>query len=183
MLDPEQFSPPPPPPARGSATGTAHHPFSANAAADDDDDDGHNPGGGGAMPLSAPFLPSNTAAAPAGFLPYHWFEMAETLLAHAHDDMPGGAGGAAEMRGLLRDLAEVRAAKMRASTTALEGFGGGIMSLKGVGAMELAENRAFVLGVVDGVRRLGAATEAARREEEEEGGAGDEDEDDEEMGL
>jgi len=167
-VDPEQFSPPPPPPARAGAPGVAKRPYTA---ADD------------SVPLSAPFLPSNTAEAPAGFLPYHWFELAETLLAHAGDDMPGGAGSAAEVRGLLRDLAEVRAAKMRASTSALEGFGGGVMSLKGVGAMELAENRGFVLGVVDGVRKLGAATEAARREEEEEGGAGDDDDDDEDMGL
>lgn len=108
-------------------------------------------------------------------------EMAETLLAHASDDMPASAG---EVRGLLRDLVEVRAAKMRQSTTQLEQFGGGVMNLRGVGAMELAENRGFVLGVVDGVRKLGASAEASRREEEEEGvGAGEDYESDEDMGL
>lgn len=109
--------------------------------------------------------------------------MAETLLAHAGDDMPAPAG---EIRGLLRDLVEVRAAKMRASTSQMDAFGGGVVNLRGVGAMELAENRGFVLGVVDGVRKLGASAEATRREEDEdgEGVGGDEDEEsDEEMGL
>lgn len=107
--------------------------------------------------------------------------MAELLLAHAGDDMPAAAG---EVRGLLRDLVEVRAAKLRSSTSQLESFGGGVMNLRGVGAMELAESRGFVLGVVDGVRKLGASAEATRREEDEEGGGGVEDEDtDEEMGI
>lgn len=139
--------------------------------------------------VSPPFLPSCTADAPSGYLPYHWQEVAEALLAHAGDDMPASAG---EVRGLLRDLAEVRAAKMRSSTSAFEGFGDAGVSLTGVGAMELAESRAFVLGVVDGVRTLGASAEAARREEEEmegrTGGTGrgrrDEfEESDEEMGI
>lgn len=107
--------------------------------------------------------------------------MAETLLAHAADDMPASAG---EVRGLLRDLVEVRAAKMRASTSQLDHFGGAVVNLRGVGAMELAENRGFVLGVVDGVRKLGASAEATRREEEEEGlGREDDYESDEDMGL
>jgi len=102
------------------------------------------------------------------------------LLAHAGDDMPASAG---EVRSLLRDLVEVRAAKMRSSTSALEGFGGGLINLRGIGAMELAESRGFVLGVVDGVRKIGASTEATRREEEETGGGRDDDESDEEMGI
>jgi len=108
--------------------------------------------------------------------------VAEALLAHAGDDMPVAAG---EVRSLLRDLVEVRAAKMRSSTATLEMFGGGLMSLRGVGAMELAESRGFVLGVVDGVRKLGASAEATRREEEEMGGGGEDgdDESDEDMGL
>jgi GINS complex subunit 2 len=56
------------------------------------------------------------------------------------------------------------------------------MSLRGVGAMELAESRGFVLGVVDGVRKIGASVEAARREEEEERGE-EEGASDEEMGI
>lgn len=137
--------------------------------------------------LSPPFLPGCVAESPAGYLPYHWLEMAETLLAHAGDDMPAHAG---EVRGLLRDLAEARAAKLRASTSQLESFGGGVMNLRGVGAMELAENRGFVLGVVDGLRRLGASAEAARREEEEADDDDDErrggaeyEESDEDMGI
>ncbi|KAK0637079.1 GINS complex protein-domain-containing protein [Bombardia bombarda] len=162
--DPTAFSAPPPPPSRAhpSQPGMAHRP-----AADAN--------------LSPPFLPSCTADAPAGYLPYHWLEVAEALLAHAGDDMAAPPG---EVRGLLRDLVEVRAAKMRSSTSALEGFGGGLMSLRGVGAMELAESRGFVLGVVDGVRRIGASAEATRREEEEMGGRREDDEgSDDDMGI
>lgn len=133
----------------------------------------------GDMILSPPFLPSCTHEAPSGYLPYHWLELSETLLAHAADDIPS----AAEVRALLRDLQEVRAAKMRGSTVHLEG-GGGVLNLRGVGAMELAESRGFVLGVVEGVRKLGASAEASRREEEEEranGGGGDDS--DEDMGF
>lgn len=102
------------------------------------------------------------------------------LLAHAADDIPASS----DVQSLLRDLQEVRAAKMRASTAQLENGVDGVMSLRGVGAMELAENRGFVTGVVEGVRKLGASTETARREEEEErGGANAEEPSDEEMGF
>ena len=131
--------------------------------------------------MSAPFRPSCTADAPAGYLPYHWLEVAEALLVHAGDDVGSGVGaGVGEVRGLLRDLVEVRAAKIRSSTAQLEGFGGGLMLLRGVGAVELAENRGFVLGVVDGVRRIGASVEVARREGEVEMEG---EESDEEMGI
>jgi GINS complex subunit 2 len=142
--------------------------------------------------LSPPFLPSSTDAAPAGYLPYHWHELSELLLSHAADDM-AALGTVSELRSLLRDLTEVRAAKMRAGTSQLEGFGrGGVLVLRGVGAMELAENRGFLLGVMDGLRRLGAADEAQRREEEEQDGmgaggrgvvGGEEDEEEVEMGF
>ncbi|KAK4213801.1 GINS complex protein-domain-containing protein [Rhypophila decipiens] len=163
--DPVAFSPPPPPPSRIKIGGTAER---INDASDG---------------VSPPFLPSCTADAPSGFLPYHWQEVAEALLAHAGDDMPASAG---EVRGLLRDLAEIRAAKLRSSSSAFEGFGDAGVSLTGVGAMELADNRAFLLGVIDGVRTLGAGAEATRREQEEEERAerGDEFNDsDEEMGI
>ena len=164
--DPEAFSAPPPPPSRANRS----QPGMARRQAELSD-----------ITLSPPFVASCTADAPAGYLPYHWLEVAEALLAHAGDDMAAPAG---EVRSLLRDLVEVRAAKMRSSTSRLEGFGGGLMSLRGVGAMELAESRGFVLGVVDGVRKIGASAEATRREEEETGGARDEDEEsDEDMGL
>jgi GINS complex subunit 2 len=103
------------------------------------------------------------------------------LLAHASDDVPSSA----EVRSLLRDLQEVRAAKMRASTAELENGVDGVMSLRGVGAMELAESRGFVTGVVDGVRKVGASIEAKRREDEARGlgEGGDDGESDDEMGL
>jgi len=74
-------------------------------------------------------------------------------------------------------------AKIRASTDELEG--GGITTLRGVGAMEVAEGRAFIVGVMDGLRKLGASREAARREREDDEGGGERDEnsDDEEMEL
>jgi GINS complex subunit 2 len=109
--------------------------------------------------------------------------MAETLLAHAADDMPAPAG---EIRGLVRDLVEVRAAKMRASmgqAGLLGGHDGGFLDLTGVGAIELAENRGFVSGVVDGVRMIGASAEASRREEAEARGGEDDEDDDEDMGI
>lgn len=71
-------------------------------------------------------------------------------------------------------------AKMRASVKELDG--GGISSLRGVGAMEVAEGRGFIVGVMDGLRKLGASREVARRERDElvDDGEGSEDE---EMGL
>jgi GINS complex subunit 2 len=50
------------------------------------------------------------------------------------------------------------------------------MSLRGVGAMELAESRGFVIAVVEGVRKLGASAEMTRREQEEAGGGRSDDE-------
>ncbi|KAH8681517.1 GINS complex protein-domain-containing protein [Xylariales sp. PMI_506] len=185
-VDPEAFSPPPPPPTRADGTGTVRL-YGAGKATTTSGGRSSSPQPGD-LALSPPFLPSCTADAPSAYLPYHWLELGETLLAHAGDDVPG----AAEVRALLRDLQEVRAAKMRGSAAQLE-EGGGLVGLRGVGAMELSESRGFVAGVVDGVRRIGASVEATRREEEEQqrqgrgGGAGgaydDDDESDEEMGF
>ncbi|KAI1759711.1 GINS complex, PSF2 component [Hypoxylon sp. FL1150] len=170
-VDPVAFSPPPPPPARSDGRGGARPYGQASSSS-------RRPGDTTVL-LSPPFLPACTGDAPSGYLPYHWLEMAETLLAHAADDVPG----AAEVRALLRDLQEVRAAKLRGSTAELEG-GRGVQNFRGVGAMELAESRGFVLGVVEGVRKLGASAEASRREEEEERRNGGVDEgSDEEMAL
>ncbi|KAK8051543.1 DNA replication complex GINS protein PSF2 [Apiospora rasikravindrae] len=146
-VDPQAFSPPPPPPTRADGR---RRPSPATTHA-----------------LPRPSCPRVRPMPPGGYLPYHWLELAEALLAHAADDVPATA----EVRSLLRDLQEVRAAKMRGSTQSLEG-GGGVVVLRGVGAMELAESRAFVLGVVDGVRKLGASAEATRRDEEANGGGG-----------
>lgn len=106
--------------------------------------------------------------------------MAETLLAHAADDMPVSAG---EIRGLLRDLVEVRAAKMRAGIGSAALGGDGFLDLTGVGAVELAESRGFVLGVVDGVRKIGASAEVSRREEEMEEREREGSDDDEDMEI
>ncbi|KAH6672720.1 hypothetical protein F5X68DRAFT_174976 [Plectosphaerella plurivora] len=153
-VHPEAFSPPPPPPVRADALGNARRAT------------------GAAAKFSPPFLPSCTAQAPSSALPYHWFELAELLLAHAADDIPSFS----EVRSLMRDLQEIRAAKMRKSTAALDDGVGGVMQLRGVGAMELAESRGFIIGVIEGVRRIGASSEANRREEEE--GRNDNDDDD-----
>ena len=84
------------------------------------------------------------------------------------------------VRRLMRDLREVRMAKMRAGVGVLEG--GREVNLNGVGGMEVAEGRAFIGGVVDGLRKIGASKEMSRREreaEERENGivGGDDDED------
>ncbi|KAH0597190.1 hypothetical protein MHUMG1_04567 [Metarhizium humberi] len=162
-VDTKGWAPPPPPPSRADSLGNATR---INALS------------GKETILSPPFLPSCTADAPSGALPYHWFELAEMLLAHAGDDI----ASASEVRSLLRDLQEVRAAKMRSSTAQLESGVDGVMSLRGVGAMELAESRGFVTGVVEGVRTIGASAEAMRREEEEQG-RDDGEASDDDMGL
>jgi GINS complex subunit 2 len=72
-------------------------------------------------------------------------------------------------------------AKMRASIKDLEG--GGVSSLRGVGAMEVAEGRQFILGVMDELRKLGLSREIARREREEDEGGGAAEDEDEDMGF
>jgi len=73
-------------------------------------------------------------------------------------------------------------AKMRASVKMLGG--GGVSSLQGVGAMEVSEGRQFIVGVMDGLRKLGQSKELTRRErEEDEGGGGGADSEDDEMDL
>ncbi|MCJ1450964.1 DNA replication protein psf2 [Mycoblastus sanguinarius] len=125
---------------------------------------------------SPPFLPSATADAPPDALPYHWLELGEMLLEAASDDVAEPDN----VRRLMRDLREVRMAKMRAGVGVLEG--GREVNLNGVGGMEVAEGRAFIGGVVDGLRKIGASKEMSRREreaEERENGivGGDDDED------
>ncbi|KAM0457287.1 hypothetical protein ACHAPV_003195 [Trichoderma viride] len=163
-VDVKDWAPPPPPPVRADGRGNSTR---INPYQDD-------------VILSPPFLPSCTSSAPAGALPYHWFEFAEMLLAHASDDIPS----ASEVRSLLRDLQEARAAKMRSKVTHPESHGEGVTSLRGVGAMELAESRGFVTGVAEGIRKIGASAETMRREEEEENGQDmDDDLSDDDMGL
>lgn len=124
---------------------------------------------------SAPFVESCTATAVPHALPYHWFEMSEMLLDAAHDDLVDPD----QIRRVLRDIREVRLAKMRKGVEVLTGEGD-VVRLDGVGAMEIAESRGFITGVIDGMRKIGASREQARREREEEereDGGYDEDED------
>lgn len=59
-----------------------------------------------------------------------------------------------QVRRLLKDLREVRMAKMRSGVDVLDAAatGGGGVALTGVGAMEVGEERGFLAGVVDGLR-------------------------------
>jgi GINS complex subunit 2 len=128
--------------------------------------------------MSAPFLPSCTADAPPDALPYHWLEMGEMLLEGAADDLVEPDS----MRRLMRDLREVRMAKMRKGIEILTGEGEGVR-LDGVGAMEIGESRGFITGVIDGLRKIGASKEQARKEreaEERENGDAGRDEEEEE---
>ncbi|KAL9059572.1 MAG: hypothetical protein Q9162_001077 [Coniocarpon cinnabarinum] len=124
-----------------------------------------------------PFANENTASGSAEHLPYHWLSIAQILLANASDDIVEPES----VRRLLRDLREVRAAKVRAGMNVLDAGAG--VRMNGVGALELGEARGFVTGVVDGLRKIGAAREAQGREEGEERreglaqGEGSEDED------
>ncbi|KAI9756783.1 MAG: DNA replication protein psf2 [Chaenotheca gracillima] len=127
---------------------------------------------------SPPFLESSTADAPADSLPYHWLELGEILLDAASDDLvdPNAT------RRLMRDLREVRMAKMRSGVSVLDASG--VVSLTGVGAMEVGEGRAFIGGVIDGLRKISASQEQARRDQGD--NADDDDDtvgDDEAMGL
>ncbi|KAL9601436.1 MAG: hypothetical protein Q9219_002502 [cf. Caloplaca sp. 3 TL-2023] len=133
------------------------------------------------IPTSPPFLPSAIADASPDTLPYHWLEIGEMLLEGATDDIPEPD----TVRRLMRDLREVRLAKMRAGVDVLEG--GREIRMNGVGAMEVAEGRAFIGQVIDGLRKIGAGKETSRREreaEEREAGVGGTGEgDDDEMDL
>jgi GINS complex subunit 2 len=134
---------------------------------------------------SPPFIDNCTVDNPAGAgeedrLPHHWFEVSEMLLEAASDDIPESD----RVRGLLRDIREIRLAKMRKLATTLEGDGEGIR-LDGIGAMEISEGRRFISGVVDGLRQLERSREQERREqmaeERENRRSDDEDDDDVEM--
>jgi len=126
---------------------------------------------------SPPFIPSSVASSPPNALPYHWLEFGELLLEAASDDFED----AAQVRRLMRELREVRMAKLRAGVDILEAGGG--VKMNGVGGMEVAEGRAFIGGVIDGLRKIGSSKEQARRERENEerengyAGTADDDED------
>jgi len=127
---------------------------------------------------STPFARSCTVDAHPTALPYHWFELSEILLDAASDDV----GEPDRLRQLLRDIREVRLAKMRKGVEVLSGDGVGL-KLDGVGAMEISESRGFITAVMDGLRKIDASREQARRDREDEERENrqynDEDEDDE----
>lgn len=129
---------------------------------------------------SPPFLPTSTGDSKEGCLPYHWIEMGELLIAACGDEIPNCAA----VMGLLRDIREVRASKLRAGMRRIEG--GGVVSLKGVGAMELYGERGFMVDVIGGLRLLGATRESARREKDDvegTGGDGEEEDEDDDMAI
>lgn len=95
---------------------------------------------------SPPFLPSATQDAQPNALPYHWMEMAHLLLSHASEDFED----ADTVRRLIRDLREVRMAKLRKGIGVLDAGAG--VQMNGVGAMEIAESRGLVGEVIDGLR-------------------------------
>ena len=102
------------------------------------------------------------------------------LLEVASDDIPEPDN----VRRLMRDLREVRMAKMRAGVGVLEG--GREVNMNGVGGMEVGEGRAFIGGVVDGLRKIGASKEMSGREreaEERENGIGRGEEEDDDMDI
>lgn len=55
-----------------------------------------------------------------------------------------------QVRRLMRDLREVRMAKVRAGIDVLDAGGG--IKFNGVGGMEVCEGRGFIGGVIDGLR-------------------------------
>lgn len=103
---------------------------------------------------SPPFIAQNVAresvAGEPPALPYHWLEVGTMLLDSASDDLVDPD----QIRRLLKELREVRMAKIRAGVDALDAAatGGGGVALTGVGAMEVGEGRGFISGVVDGLR-------------------------------
>ncbi|KXL51564.1 hypothetical protein M433DRAFT_59997 [Acidomyces richmondensis BFW] len=130
------------------------------------------------LELSSPFLKdSATSRAQDDALPYHWLDLSHLLLTHAADDFDDPDA----IRRLIRDLREVRMSKLRKGLQVLDSGAG--VKMNGVGGMEVAEVRAFVGGVVDGLRKINHSREEARKEreaEERENGLGSSDYRDEE---
>lgn len=102
------------------------------------------------LEMAPPFLPSCTIAATPDALPHHWLELSHMLLSAASDDFEDPD----TVRRLLRDLREVRMAKLRKGVKVLDAGGG--VQMNGVGGMEIAESRNFITGVVDGLRYVHA---------------------------
>ncbi|PIG69162.1 DNA replication complex GINS protein psf2 [Aspergillus arachidicola] len=136
------FSPPPPLPGQPSLRDRGQRPVAMPR---------YTPDGGRYYP-APPFLPQNVAQdhVPSG------------ELRHCHSTVDPD-----QTRRLLKELREVRTAKIRSGVDVLDAAstGGGGVALTGVGAMEVGEGRGFIAGVVDGLRKIGASKEQARREQ------------------
>ncbi|KAJ5273203.1 GINS complex subunit Psf2 subgroup [Penicillium angulare] len=152
------FSPPPPLPGQASVTDHETESIARPQYTPD----------GQRYYAAPPFLPQNISGAGSGegevpALPFHWVEVGNMLLDAASDDLVEPD----QLRRMLKDLREVRMAKMRSGVDALDAAatGGGGVALTGVGAMELGEERGFLTGVVDNLRKIGASKEQARREQ------------------
>jgi GINS complex subunit 2 len=65
------------------------------------------------------------------------------------------------VRKLLRDMREVRMAKLRKGVDVLDAGGG--FQMNGVGGMEVGESRSFVTGVIDGLRYALLGEDTCRR--------------------
>lgn len=133
---------------------------------------------GKALYTSEPFLSSCIATALPTSLPYHWYEFSHLLLDAASDDLSNPD----LISNLLRDIREVRQAKMRRGYQAITDGSEGVR-LDGVGAMEVSESRNFIMGVMGGLRMVGGSREQARREaaeDERENRARQEEEDEDE---
>ncbi|KAF2872466.1 DNA replication complex GINS protein PSF2 [Massariosphaeria phaeospora] len=125
------------------------------------------------LPFSPPFLLGATADAAPDALPYHWLELGEMLLEAASDDFEDPDN----VRKLLRGLREVRMAKLRTNVEKLDAGGG--VKMNGIGGLEVGEGRAFVTGVIDGLRKIAASQEQQRKDRDRYEGTGDNYDDDE----
>lgn len=105
---------------------------------------------------SAPFLLQNIVddegmAPRTPWLPYHWIELATMLLETASDDLVEPD----QIRRIIRDIRELRMAKMRKFTEQVDATsvgGGEGLPLTGVGAMEIGETRGFMSGAAETLR-------------------------------
>ncbi|KAK2881777.1 DNA replication protein psf2 [Arthroderma sp. PD_2] len=118
---------------------------------------------------SPPFLLQNTVEVDQNdellqSLPYHWLEFATMLLDVSSDDIQDSD----QIRRCIRDVREVRMAKMRQLVNGLDATavgGGDGLALTGVGAMEIGEARGFIAGAAEALRQIGASKEEALREQ------------------
>ncbi|KAH8730074.1 DNA replication complex GINS protein PSF2 [Phaeosphaeriaceae sp. PMI808] len=130
--------------------------------------------------LPPPWLNTHSLAAILEHETEH--ELGEMLLEAASDDFEDPD----HVRKLLRGLREVRMAKLRTGVDVLDAGAG--FQMNGVGGMEVGEGRAFVTGVIDGLRKITASQEQQRKDRDREelengysGNAGDYDDDEMDM--